>query len=103
MDGGDLLKQAVATLPEDYLAKVGAVYIADISGMPRIISKLFALPKMRKRPYPLLLDRSGEATERIPDVDGQATLVYLAALRVARIEHYASVAAVRGALLVSAP
>jgi hypothetical protein len=99
MGGGDLLKQTVASLPEGFLAEHGAVYIANISGMPRIISKLFAMRKMRKRPYPLLLDRTGEATAWIPDVEGKATLVFLDALRITRVSHHASVSAVRGELI----
>ena len=46
--------------PKGFLTENGVVYIADISAMPAIISKLFALPKMRGYPYPILLNRDEE-------------------------------------------
>lgn len=39
----------------DFLQKNNAVFIANISGMPSIITKLFALPKMKKYKHPILL------------------------------------------------
>jgi hypothetical protein len=39
----------------DYLKKHNAVFIANISAMPSIITKLFALPKMRKYKHTILL------------------------------------------------
>ena len=43
----------------------------------------------------MLLDRTGEATARIPDVEEKATLLFLDELRIERIEHVESVDAVR--------
>ena len=40
---------------ENILEKNGAVYVADISGMPSLISKFIALPKMKKYPFSILL------------------------------------------------
>ena len=40
---------------ENVLEKNGAVYVADISGMPSLISKFIALPKMKKYPFSILL------------------------------------------------
>ena len=87
MKGGDLLKAALNDVSKTFLSERDAVYVSDISGMPRIIAKLFALPSMRRRPYSMLLDRDGTSTQIIPDVEGQATLVFLNALQVDRIEH----------------
>lgn len=98
MDGGDLLKQALADTPEDFLASRSAVYVADISGMPRLVARLFALPSMRRRPYPMLLDRTGEATASLPDVEGRATVLLLREGRIERIEHAQNVAEVRALL-----
>ncbi|MEZ4290979.1 MAG: pirin family protein [Myxococcota bacterium] len=69
MDGGRLLKAALAEVPASALTERGAVYVSDISGMPRPVATLFALPGMRRRPYPMLLDRDGEATRVLPDVE----------------------------------
>lgn len=40
---------------KNFLKENNTVFIADISGMPSIITKLFALPKMKKYNYNILL------------------------------------------------
>ena len=50
---------------------------------------------MRDRPYAMLLDRDGKATERLPAAEKQATLVFLERLVVKRIVNVADAAAVR--------
>lgn len=40
---------------ENILERNNALYIADISGMPSLISKYIALPKMKKYPFSILL------------------------------------------------
>jgi hypothetical protein len=87
MDGGDFLKEGLAEVSPEYLREMQAVYVADISGMPGLIARMFAVPAMRKRPYSMLLDRDGETTTRLPDVEGQATLIFLDRLTVQRIVH----------------
>ena len=72
-----------------------AVYVADISGMPGLIAKTFAIPAMRDRPYFMLLDRDGETTARLPDIEGQATLVFLDRLAVRRIVNVTEAPAVQ--------
>ena len=85
MDGGDLLKAALEDAPEGFLTGMNAVYVSDISGMPGLIARMFAIPSMRKRPYSLWLDRDGKATALLPDEEGKATLVYLSKLEITRI------------------
>jgi hypothetical protein len=90
MDGGELLKAGLADAAPGFLAEHDAVYLSDISGMPRLVARMFALPSMRRRAYPMLLDRTGEATAELPDQPGQATLIFLRELRIERIEHVSS-------------
>jgi hypothetical protein len=99
MDGGDVLKTALEDLPEGTLEERSVVYVSDISGMPGIIARLFAVPSMRRRPYPMLLDRTGEATALLPDQPGQATMIHLDALRITRIEHFDDAEAARTRIL----
>jgi hypothetical protein len=47
----DYLKQQ----PENYLKEHNALFISDIHEMPSFVTKWFALPKMRKYKYSLLL------------------------------------------------
>ncbi|HJE02419.1 hypothetical protein AAX26_00058 [Aliarcobacter thereius] len=60
----DIIKDYLLSISEteNILDRNSAVYVADISGMPSIISKFIALPKMKKYPFPiLLLDDSNKA------------------------------------------
>jgi hypothetical protein len=98
MEGGDVLKEALADAPDGFLEARGAAYVADISRMPGLVTRLFALPSMRRRPYPMLLDREGEVTARLPGADGRATLIFLDDLRVVRVLHVATSQELRQAL-----
>lgn len=95
MEAGDVLKQGLAGVEPEYLNGKQAVYVADISRMPGLIARMFAIPAMRDRPYSMLLDRDGQTTARLPDVEGQATLIFLDRLTVQRIVHVAEALAVR--------
>ncbi|OCL84278.1 hypothetical protein AAW30_00652 [Arcobacter porcinus] len=60
----DIIKDYLLSISEkeNILDRNSAVYVADISGMPSIISKFIALPKMKKYPFSiLLLDDSNKA------------------------------------------
>ena len=57
MAGGKLVKTALEGRPQGYLEQRHAVFVADISRMPSLISKMFAVPAMRDYNYRVLLDR----------------------------------------------
>jgi hypothetical protein len=95
MDGGNVVKEALADRGPSVLEERGAVYVADISGMPAMISRLIAVPRMRQRAYRVLLDRDGAATRDVPHVRGRPTLLALDAGRITRIAHLASAAELR--------
>jgi hypothetical protein len=98
MDAGDVLKQALASDGPALLDAAGAVYVADLSGMPALVLRLFALRKLRERPYPMLLDRDGASTARLPAQAGKVSLLVLDALRVKEIRYLASPQEIRAAL-----
>ena len=98
MDGGDFIKQALEEGGAERLVASRAVYVADISGMPGLVRRLIALPRMRKRPYPMLLDVEGNVTADFPGEEGRATAIFLDRLRVARIDHLEGADAVKAAL-----
>ncbi len=103
MKGGDVLKAALAEVPPSFLEERHTVYLADISGMPGLVARMFAIPRMRKRPYPMLLDREGSLSERFPDVEGQATVVSLSKLRITAIEHFTTAEELKRALGIPTP
>jgi len=49
------LNEFLANQEAGFLEANNAVFIADISGMPTIITKIFAMPKMKKYNYNILL------------------------------------------------
>ncbi|MGR9072119.1 MAG: FAD/FMN-containing dehydrogenase [Gammaproteobacteria bacterium] len=86
MDGNKVLKEALSGKKAEYLTAKSAVYVNDISGMPGIITFLFAKPKMRGYDYPMLLDDQPSATKDFPSKEKRATLIYLDNLEIKSIE-----------------
>jgi hypothetical protein len=54
------------------------------------VRRLIALPRMRGRPYPVLLDEQGTATAALPAQEGKATVLWLEALRPVRADFASS-------------
>jgi hypothetical protein len=90
MDGGGFVREALASEGAARLGKAGAVYVADVSGMPGLIRRMIAVPRMRGRGYPVLLDVDGAATARFPAQPGRAIWIRLEELRIAEIRFLAS-------------
>ena len=77
MDGGKVVQQALADPALQDLAGHRAAYVADVSRMPSLVTRLFALPSIRRRPYRTLLDPGPGPTARIPREPGKVTLFAL--------------------------
>lgn len=60
MAGSKLLEAALEGRPQGYLEARHALFVADISRMPSLVGKLFAIPKMRDYSYRVLLDREAQ-------------------------------------------
>jgi hypothetical protein len=99
MEAGDLVKKALAGVEQKVLDGRDAIYVADISRMPALVSRLFAVPRMRERAYRVLLDRDGSLARELPHVDGKPAVVTLAALRITAVAHPGTVEEVRAAVL----
>lgn len=86
-----------ATLMNEYLQEnskkldeANAVFVSDISKMPSLVTKMFALPAMKKYPYKIALDREGEATKTWPREKDKLTFVELNNLKVVSIRYLGS-------------
>ena len=69
MDGGAVVRAALEAQGDaagEFLSARGAVYVADVSRMPGLVRRLLAVPRMRSRPYSVLLDTTGDATRAEP-------------------------------------
>lgn len=75
-DTGKDINTFLASKGADFLAKHHAVFIANISGMPSIITKLFAMPKMRDYKHSILLIYN-ENDNRFVSKEGVSTLYRL--------------------------
>ena len=52
---GTTIKEFLLTKDKDYLTTTKSAYVADITGMPSLITKFIALPKMKDYPFSVLL------------------------------------------------
>lgn len=86
MDGNRLANDALQAAAPNCRVAPRVVYVADISGMPALVSRFIALPKMRERPYRIALDRSGTDTAALPREPGRVTLLHLQGLRVTQLQ-----------------
>lgn len=98
MDGGSLVREALATDGPAQLERAGAVYVADVHGMPALIRRFIAIPRMRERPYRVLLDVEGAPSAALPAEEGKATWLRLDGLRVVEIRFLSSSEEVKQAL-----
>lgn len=69
----EILRDYFNTKPKGFLEENKAYYIADISGMPSLIAKFFALPKMKKYPFSILLVNE-EQTKSFNKKEGNITI-----------------------------
>lgn len=88
----DLLNTHLAGQTDSYLNDRQAVFLADISDMPGLVTRLFALPAMREYPYPVLLTREEGKLDFIPRRAGEITMIRLHQGRVTDIQYAAGVA-----------
>lgn len=63
--------------PHGYLEAHRAEYVSDITPMPAIITTLFALPKMKKYPFRLLLAQDENFAKTYPHRPGKIALFLL--------------------------
>ena len=69
-----------------FLVSKKAYFVADISGMPSLITKMFAIPKMKKRAYDILLAKNATKVSFIPRKKGLVTVLKLAGGRVTSVD-----------------
>ncbi|SDL07396.1 hypothetical protein SAMN05216189_10684 [Pseudomonas delhiensis] len=98
MAGGKLLKAALEGRPQGYLERRHAVFVADISRMPSLVSKMFAVPAMRDYNYRVLLDREPRVASHFQVPADSLLWISLQQGRVAATQAYDSAPALREAL-----
>jgi hypothetical protein len=87
MTANKLAKAAFLSKPAQYLAEAKTMYLIDVSGMPSFVTNNFAIPKMKKYPYRIFLDREASMTANLPSQKAQITVLHLDHLKVQSIEY----------------
>lgn len=80
--GGEWVRDAFNELGIKDLPARQWLYVADISGMPSFVTKLFALPKMRKYAFPIALSYDEENTENWPEKEDTVSVYKLNNLKI---------------------
>ncbi|MFB1486637.1 MULTISPECIES: hypothetical protein [unclassified Thiocapsa] len=93
-----LVETALADQTTELLSAAGIQYVSDISAMPGLVTSMIALPKMRKRPYPMLLGREAEETAMLPSEPGKATLIATEGGSITSVQFIGDAASLRAAL-----
>lgn len=84
----DMVSAVLAAESAGVVDRLNLVVVADISGMPVMVTRLFALPKLRELPFPIALVRDPAQLAQVADIPrlaGNATVLHLEAGRVARV------------------
>ena len=91
-------RHALAARGAAALGQAGVVYVAAISAMPSMITKMFALPALREVPVPIGLAREAALLADVPRQKGVATMLKLRQLTVEHIGFAADAGALNAAL-----
>ena len=83
----EMINEVLAARPAGVLEGLGAVYFADISAMPALVTRMFALPALREMPFAVGLGREAGQLADLPRQKGAATVVRLVDGKVASIEY----------------
>ncbi|MES9833857.1 MAG: hypothetical protein ABW139_16600 [Candidatus Thiodiazotropha sp. DIVDIV] len=82
---GSMMADILAGVEPGHMQSIQAAYIADISGMPSLISRFFALPKMREIASPILVTQDPDLVAWIPKKESKLTLIFAQGGKVSKI------------------
>ncbi|RLT91526.1 MULTISPECIES: hypothetical protein [unclassified Ketobacter] len=81
------VRDAMGRVAPDCYEQGRLVFVANVSGMPRLITRLIALPKMRGYGFPVWLDYEGEATAALPVQEDYVSVIHVEKGTIARIDY----------------
>lgn len=84
----DMVSAVLTAEPAGVADRLRLVYVADISGMPALVTRMFALPKLRDLPFPIALVREPAQVAQVSDIPrttGSATVLRLEGGRVTQV------------------
>lgn len=75
MDGSRMVHRVFADYSPACFDAGTVVFVGDVSGMPSFVTRLAAVPLMQSYTYPVWLDYDGTATENLPVLEDQVSLI----------------------------
>ncbi len=94
----NVTQAVLQALPKDQLTRKNAVYLADMSKMPGIITRTFAMPALRDMPYQIGVSMDQSTLAAWPRQTDAVTLIELDQRVVKRISYVTTEADLRAAL-----
>lgn len=99
----DWVSGVLSSQPAGVLGRLEAVYVSDISGMPSLITQMFALPKLRKLEFPMALAREASVVADLPRLPGMAAVLTMRDAKVLSVQQVSDAAQLQRALGLSKP
>lgn len=96
--GSALVTDWLDKQPADWLARTKRVYLADIHKMPGLVTRMFALPKLRDKPYAIVLGREAGDLAMLPARENCVTLLSVTAGKVGEASHACDAKSLQDAL-----
>ena len=82
----DLINAFLMKQDATFLAQQKAYFVADISGIPAFVTSMFAIPKMKKRPYDILLAKDAAQVAFIPRKKNRVSVLNVVAGKVQAVD-----------------
>jgi hypothetical protein len=92
---GDWAQAVIDSTQKELFASGQAFLVVDISRMPSMVTRMFALPSFRERAYPVLLARGAEPVAFLPRQPGAVTLLTLDAGKITALDYASDEAALK--------
>ncbi len=89
--GGKWVKQALTELDALDIKEKNWLYVANIAGMPSLISKMFAIPKMRSYGFPIGLVKNDRIVASWPQQEGYVAIYQLENLSIKTVKYFNTV------------
>jgi len=81
------VRELLDSKPENYLSNKKITFIADISGMPSIISSMFAIPDLKKHKYSVMLIKNEDIAKKYKNTkyEDYITVIDLNSFKITKI------------------
>jgi hypothetical protein len=97
-DGAELVMAELDRRGASWLKESKRAYLADIHKMPSLVTRLFAMPKLREKTYPIALGREAADLAMYPRKKGCVSLLPIKAGKLGEVIYACDATALKAAL-----